>query len=95
MLGMAHTAEDLPLCRELFVGHTAEYSIPKPVIGKMVQRFPVKRIMPVADRKLAVYRKAGRLAITELDWKRHSIILKRRTVELSSVSCAGPLFPSG
>jgi hypothetical protein len=52
MLGVVQTADGLPLYHEIFEGNTAEVSTLKPIIGKIVQRYPVKRIIAVADRGL-------------------------------------------
>lgn len=52
MLGVVQTAEGLPLYHEVFDGNTAEVTTLKPVIEKIVKRFPVKRIIAVADRGL-------------------------------------------
>ena len=52
MLGVVQTAEGLPLYHEVFDGNTAEVSTLKPVIEKIVTRFPVKRVIAVADRGL-------------------------------------------
>jgi hypothetical protein len=50
MLGVVQTADGLPLYHEVFDGNTGEVSTLLPVIEKIVQRFPVKRIIMVADR---------------------------------------------
>jgi transposase len=42
----------LPLYHEVFDGNTAEVTTLKPVIEKIVRRFPVKRVIAVADRGL-------------------------------------------
>ena len=52
MLGVVQTAEGLPLYHEVFDGNTAEVTTLKSVIEKIVKRFPVKRIIAVADRGL-------------------------------------------
>ena len=52
MLGVVQTAQGLPLYHEVFDGNTAEVTTLKPVIEKIVKRFPVKRIIAVADRGL-------------------------------------------
>ena len=52
MLGVVQTADGLPLYHEVFDGNTGEVSTLMPVIEKIVQRFPVKRIIVVADRGL-------------------------------------------
>ena len=52
MLGVVQTAEGLPLYHEVFDGNTAEVTTLKGVIEKIVKRFPIKRIIAVADRGL-------------------------------------------
>lgn len=52
MLGVVQTADGLPLYHEVFDGNTAEVTTLKPTIEKIVQRFPVKRVIAVADRGL-------------------------------------------
>jgi transposase len=52
MLGVVQTAEGLPLYHEVFKGNTAEVTTIKAVIQKIVARFPIKRIIAVADRGL-------------------------------------------
>ncbi|MDQ5846325.1 MAG: IS1634 family transposase [Acidobacteriota bacterium] len=52
MLGVVQTAEGLPLYHEVFDGNTAEVTTLKPVIEKIIKRFPIKRVIAVADRGL-------------------------------------------
>lgn len=52
MLGVVQTAEGLPLYHEVFDGNTAEVTTLKPTIEKILQRYPVKRVIAVADRGL-------------------------------------------
>ncbi|MBP0628117.1 IS1634 family transposase [Cupriavidus sp. AcVe19-1a] len=52
MLGVVQTAEGLPLYHEVFDGNTAEVTTLKPTIEKVLSRFPVKRVIVVADRGL-------------------------------------------
>jgi transposase len=52
MLGVVQTAEGLPLYYEVFNGNTGEVTTIKGVIEKIVKRFPVKRVIAVADRGL-------------------------------------------
>lgn len=52
MLGVVQTAQGLPLHHEVFDGNTAEVTTLKPTIEKIVARFPVKRVIAVADRGL-------------------------------------------
>lgn len=52
MLGVVQTADGLPLWHEVFDGNTGEVSTLKPTIKKIIERFPVKRVIAVADRGL-------------------------------------------
>ena len=52
MLGVVQTAEGLPLWHEVFDGNTAEVTTLKGVIETIVKRFPIKRVIAVADRGL-------------------------------------------
>jgi len=52
MLGMVQTADGLPLYHEVFEGNTAEVKTLQPTLETIVQRFPVKRVIVVADRGL-------------------------------------------
>ncbi|TDM06811.1 MAG: IS1634 family transposase [Ideonella sp. MAG2] len=52
MLGVVQTAEGLPLYHEVFDGNTAEVQTLKPTLEKIVARYPVKRVIAVADRGL-------------------------------------------
>ena len=52
MLGVVQTAEGLPLWHEVFEGNTAEVTTIRGVIEKIVKRFPIKRVIAVADRGL-------------------------------------------
>jgi len=52
MLGVVQTAEGLPLYHEVFDGNTAEVSTLLPTLEKIVKRFPIKRVIAVADRGL-------------------------------------------
>jgi transposase len=52
MLGVVQTADGLPLHHEVFDGNTAEVNTLTPTIEKIVKRFPIKRIIAVADRGL-------------------------------------------
>lgn len=59
MLGVVQTADGIPLYHEVFDGNTAEVGTFIPVIKKIVERYPVQRIVVVADR--------GLLSIDNLD----------------------------
>jgi transposase len=52
MLGVVQTADGIPLYHEVFDGNTAEVTTLKPTIEKILQRFPVQRVIAVADRGL-------------------------------------------
>jgi len=52
MLGVVQTAEGIPLYHEVFDGNTAEVTTLKPTIEKVIQRFPIQRVIAVADRGL-------------------------------------------
>lgn len=52
MLGVVQTADGLPLYHEVFDGNTAEVGTLKPTIEKIIRRFPIKRVIAVADRGL-------------------------------------------
>ena len=52
MLGVVQTADGLPLYHEVFDGNTAEVTTLISTIEKIVARFPVKRVIAVADRGL-------------------------------------------
>ena len=52
MLGIVQTAEGLPIYHELVAGNTAEVKTLKPTLEKVLKRFPIKRIIVVADRGL-------------------------------------------
>jgi transposase len=52
MLGVVQTADGIPLYHEVFDGNTAEVTTLKPTIEKVVNRFPIKRVIAVADRGL-------------------------------------------
>ena len=52
MLGVVQTADGIPLYHEVFDGNTAEVTTLKPTIEKVIQRFPIQRVIAVADRGL-------------------------------------------
>ncbi|MCS3807004.1 transposase [Chromobacterium alkanivorans] len=52
MLGVVQTADGIPLYHEVFDGNTAEVTTLKPTIEKVIQRFPIRRVIAVADRGL-------------------------------------------
>lgn len=52
MLGLVQTAEGVPLYHEIFPGNTAEVSTLQASLEKVLQRFPIRRVIAVADRGL-------------------------------------------
>lgn len=52
MLGVVQTAEGLPIYHEVFEGNTGETKTLLPTIRKVLKRYPVKRVVLVADRGL-------------------------------------------
>lgn len=52
MLGVVQTADGIPLYHEVFDGNTAEVTTLKPTIEKVIRRFPIRRVIAVADRGL-------------------------------------------
>ena len=52
MLGLVQTAEGIPLYHEVFPGNTAEVSTLKASLLKVLERFPIRRVVAVADRGL-------------------------------------------
>jgi transposase len=52
MLGLVQTAEGIPLYHEVFQGNTAEVGTLKGSLEALMQRFPVQRVIAVADRGL-------------------------------------------
>ncbi len=52
MLGVVQTAEGLPIHHEVFSGNAAETATLVPTIEKVLARYPIKRVVLVADRGL-------------------------------------------
>lgn len=52
MLGLVQTAEGIPLYHEVFAGNTAEVGTLKASLLKVLERFPIRRVIAVADRGL-------------------------------------------
>jgi hypothetical protein len=52
MLGVVQTAEGLPIHHEVFAGNTGETATLVPTIEKVLARYPIKRVVLVADRGL-------------------------------------------
>ncbi len=52
LLGIVQTAEGLPIYHEVFAGNTAETTTLVPTIERVLSRFPIRRVVLVADRGL-------------------------------------------
>ena len=52
MLGVVQTADGIPLYHEVFEGNTGEVGTLLPIIRKIIDRYPVERVVMVADRGL-------------------------------------------
>ncbi|WP_299161436.1 IS1634 family transposase [Accumulibacter sp.] len=52
MLGVVQTAEGLPIHHEVFAGNAGETTTLVPTIEKVLARYPIKRVVLVADRGL-------------------------------------------
>lgn len=52
MLGVVQTADGLPIHHEVFAGDTGETTTLIPTIEKVLARYPIKRVVLVADRGL-------------------------------------------
>lgn len=52
LLGVVQTAEGLPIHHEVFAGNAAETHTLVPTIERVLQRYPVRRVVLVADRGL-------------------------------------------
>ena len=52
MLGVVQTAEGLPIHHEVFEGNAAETATLVPTIQKVLARYPIRRVVLVADRGL-------------------------------------------
>ena len=52
MLGVVQTAEGLPIHHEVFAGNAAETATLVPILSKVLARYPIKRVVLVADRGL-------------------------------------------
>lgn len=59
MLGVVQTADGLPIDHEVFAGNTGETTTLIPTIEKVLARYPIKRVVLVADR--------GRLSLDNLE----------------------------
>jgi transposase len=63
MLGVVQTAEGLPIHHEVFAGNSAETRTLVPTIERVLSRFPIRRVVLVADR--------GLLSLDNLDAVKH------------------------
>ncbi len=52
LLGIVQTADGLPIYHEVFAGNTAETTTLVPTIERVLSRFPIRRVVLVADRGL-------------------------------------------
>ncbi|NDP49044.1 MAG: IS1634 family transposase, partial [Sulfuriferula multivorans] len=52
MLSLVQTAEGLPIAHEVHPGNTAEAKTLLPMIGGLLERYPLKRVVLIADRGL-------------------------------------------
>jgi transposase len=52
MLGVVQTADALPIHHEVFAGNSAETHTLVPSIERVLSRFPIRRVVLVADRGL-------------------------------------------
>lgn len=52
LLGLVQTADGLPLDFELFEGNAAEVNTLLPMVQRVMQRYPIERVVLVADRGL-------------------------------------------
>jgi transposase len=73
MLGVVQTAEGLPIAHRVWEGNTGEATTLKPVVEEVLARFPVKRVVLVADR--------GLLSLDNLEQLRAMKLAGKRTLE--------------
>lgn len=52
MLGVVQTAEGLPIAHQVLPGNTAEVSTLLPLLERLLKRYPIRRVVLVADRGL-------------------------------------------
>lgn len=52
MLGVVQTADGLPIAHEVHAGNTAEGSTLMPMIRRLIEQYPIRRVILVADRGL-------------------------------------------
>jgi hypothetical protein len=58
---VVQTAEGLPIYHEVFAGNTAETTTLVPTIQRVLSRFPIRRVIVVADRGLLSLDNLGEL----------------------------------
>jgi hypothetical protein len=80
MLSLVQTADGLPIAHEVHPGNTAEAATLLPMIRKLLQRWPLKRVVLVADRGLLNLNN-----LRELDALRAELMAAGRTVSLEYV----------
>lgn len=54
LLGVVQTAEGLPIYHEVFTGNTAETTTLAPTLQRVLSRYPIRRVIVVADRGLSL-----------------------------------------
>jgi Transposase DDE domain len=80
MLSLVQTAEGLPIAHEVHPGNTAEAATLLPMIKKLLARWPLKRVVLVADRGLLNLNN-----LRELDALRAELAASGRAVSLEYV----------
>jgi Transposase DDE domain len=80
MLSLVQTAEGLPIAHEVHPGNTAEAATLLPMIRKLLARWPLKRVVLVADRGLLSLNN-----LRELDALRAELATAGRAVSLEYV----------
>jgi hypothetical protein len=80
MLSLVHTAEGLPIAHEVHPGNTAEAATLLPMVRKLLARWPLKRVVLVADRGLLNLNN-----LRELDALRAELVADGRGVSLEYV----------
>lgn len=80
MLSLVQTAEGLPIAHEVHPGNTAEAATLLPMICKLLERWPLKRVVLVADRGLLSLNN-----LRELDALRAELAKAGRAVSLEYV----------
>ena len=80
MLSLVQTADGLPIAHEVHPGNTAEAKTLLPMMRKLLERWPLKRVVLVADRGLLSLNN-----LRELDALRAELLAGGRTVSLEYV----------